>query len=861
MARKRRLCCGCGYVPTVTIAVLAFGLVAVAANLYVLHPRGVRGKLSCSCMIWIYCLPFLGIALADCRGHCPQKGHGIRLLQQHQRLGRNGMHSLENAQEVSLHSSSLQVLSEPVELPTLHSEVSGDGSLAFVRFEHRGRLHRYNLSSFNVYSKDALALAHTAQGAEPLMTLPRGFRSRVPGAWATAWLQRGTVSGIFEDDKGRIMRIAIAEHSRIHQLQLLVINASEALVKKEHSPDGGELEKVSDSGWIIPDRTGLPLEEAMASLDPATWGCYSGDANLHDFVIGTVADVEAWRKHGDDLQTGGDRDTGRAWEGCWPNKVSRTSDGQGHTAEHALSGHAGYVAHAAVDAGAGDINGPHAAATAVVHASHDDAGAGQESHDATGFHGLGRAYNAPSDGYNDWTARQQAEGDHHGGCRNQPGRASAKGRPVEKAAPKKGGDPPDDDDDYEYESSYEYEGDEDPAEEETVTNDPSVGVTPRSAHREEPEERAGRARQGARRAPEEGAPAEDAHPRKMDCPLPFEQNRLRRGPRPSIRSRYQPSSKLLEETQRMRRCYLSCGNSRQKLSDAKRRWAVQAARQSRPILAKIFQNPSGRNGWKSLGGRCMKTPWTSRPSDASDVPRGLQEECPHAFKDLKWGANGSAQWADCRRCKLRKCLYYSVTHGALMEGAEPNLEGLIILDTGCRTAVAGRAWHDAFMAKLYALNLEWFSVEHEEVFRFGAGKPVLCTEAGLSDPTWNEQVMAAPGSGGIPHRQPSAGLPCIGRAIRAGALECQDGLPSAEDFCVRWQLAGVEVVPYEAWNFECCARPRSPRSGVERQGTGRAEAAPHLRSIQHGAVAGSTPNSGVHATTGPIYGVHGRAVK
>jgi len=49
--------------------------------------------------------------------------------------------------------------------------------------------------------------------------------------------------------------------------------------------------QVSDSGWIIPvpwrnfataiassgavateDRTGLPMEEAMASLDPTTWG-------------------------------------------------------------------------------------------------------------------------------------------------------------------------------------------------------------------------------------------------------------------------------------------------------------------------------------------------------------------------------------------------------------------------------------------------------------------------------------------------------------------------------------------------------------------------------------------------------------
>ena len=39
--------------------------------------------------------------------------------------------------------------------------------------------------------KDVLALAHTARGAEPLMTAPRGYRSRVPGAWATAWLQKG----------------------------------------------------------------------------------------------------------------------------------------------------------------------------------------------------------------------------------------------------------------------------------------------------------------------------------------------------------------------------------------------------------------------------------------------------------------------------------------------------------------------------------------------------------------------------------------------------------------------------------------------------------------------------------------------
>eukprot|EP00434_Breviolum_minutum_P039923 symbB.v1.2.035465.t1/scaffold4779.1/size34930/6 len=167
-------------------------------------------------MIWVYSLPLLGIVLADCSGgHCPQKGHrGVRLLQQHQRLGRHGAHRSEDAPKVSLHSSALQVLSEPVELPTLHSEVSEDGSLASVHFEHLGRQHRYTLTSFSVYSKDALAVAHTAQGEEPLMTQSGAFKSRVPGAWATAWLQQGKVSGLFEDDAGRIMRINTAEHSR-----------------------------------------------------------------------------------------------------------------------------------------------------------------------------------------------------------------------------------------------------------------------------------------------------------------------------------------------------------------------------------------------------------------------------------------------------------------------------------------------------------------------------------------------------------------------------------------------------------------------------------------------------------------------
>ena len=57
------------------------------------------------------------------------------------------------------------------------------------------------------------------------------------------------------------------------------------------------------------------------------------------------------------------------------------------------------------------------------------------------------------------------------------------------------------------------------------------------------------------------------------------------------------------------------------------------------------------------------------------------------------------------------------------------------MDTGCRTAVAGQRWHERYQSHLRALGLQWLSVEHEEVFRFGAGRPVLSTEAKIY-PIW-----------------------------------------------------------------------------------------------------------------------------
>ena len=139
-----------------------------------------------------------------------------------------------------------------------------------------------------------------------------------------------------------------------------------------------------------------------------------------------------------------------------------------------------------------------------------------------------------------------------------------------------------------------------------------------------------------------------------------------------------------------------------------------------------------------------------RLSEASDVPTKAQETCHHPYERLAWGANGAAHWASCRACGLRKVLYYSHMHGAMVvsrkERKEKHQEALsadireahevmmattteVILDTGCRTAVAGEEWHKAFQATLAEKGLSWDCMSHEEVFRFGAGKPVLSTEA------------------------------------------------------------------------------------------------------------------------------------
>ena len=84
-----------------------------------------------------------------------------------------------------------------------------------------------------------------------------------------------------------------------------------------------------------------------------------------------------------------------------------------------------------------------------------------------------------------------------------------------------------------------------------------------------------------------------------------------------------------------------------------------------------------------------------RLSEASDIPDHNQDACPHEMNHLRWGANSSAHWATCKKCGLKKVLYYSMEHGALV--ADP--EVWIIKEIKCGSAA--QAWSMAIGRDLH----------------------------------------------------------------------------------------------------------------------------------------------------------------
>ena len=109
-----------------------------------------------------------------------------------------------------------------------------------------------------------------------------------------------------------------------------------------------------------------------------------------------------------------------------------------------------------------------------------------------------------------------------------------------------------------------------------------------------------------------------------------------------------------------------------------------------------------RSDCRSSEGNSMRTLWTREEESRSQRRRHCLP-----WEDLKWGASGKAHWATCGKCRLKKVLYYSMQHGALVMAAEEEpvwlLEGAessIILDTvaaallwldGCGTSNTSRS--------------------------------------------------------------------------------------------------------------------------------------------------------------------------
>jgi len=79
-------------------------------------------------------------------------------------------------------------------------------------------------------------------------------------------------------------------------------------------------------------------------------------------------------------------------------------------------------------------------------------------------------------------------------------------------------------------------------------------------------------------------------------------------------------------------------------------------------------------------------------------------------------------------------IYFSERHGAWIvqhpapSAPEPTSDvfltltpGMAIMDSGCRTAVAERQWHESFQQQLRSLGLTWLEESEKKRFQFGSG--------------------------------------------------------------------------------------------------------------------------------------------
>lgn len=251
---------------------------------------------------------------------------GLQLLQHTQQLG--SAIGMESTATSTLHSADLEgSLRAPELLQEVRADVSEDGQSAVVSLLHNGRRYRYNLFAFSVFADAGEAWAQDEKGLQRLdVSKPRTFKSRTSNSWASAMLYKdGSITGLFDDGEGRIMHINHADGAPLGVVSLLdahvgdgkahivqrlspamVLGSSNQSIATTSSPfikvedPGSEWPNASADVEVLPE---FPHELNDNFAGQKWWpGCFAGDASLHDFKIGIIADVDAWQEHGSSLQ-------------------------------------------------------------------------------------------------------------------------------------------------------------------------------------------------------------------------------------------------------------------------------------------------------------------------------------------------------------------------------------------------------------------------------------------------------------------------------------------------------------------------------------------------------------------------------
>lgn len=187
----------------------------------------------------------------------------------------------------------------------LRTSLSDSAGRATVEFLHGGRSYQYRLSSFSVYTDDAMVTEYTDHGEVPLSKAGAGtFRSEESGKTAFAVItNNNSVSGLFEVEGGALVEVMPSNEANgtggvllqgghsLHRISL--IHPASLLfggVKTPQEPesDGKEIEH------------NVPHDHGSAKWFP---GCYPGDSAMHELTLGIICDKFLYDRPGYGSQT------------------------------------------------------------------------------------------------------------------------------------------------------------------------------------------------------------------------------------------------------------------------------------------------------------------------------------------------------------------------------------------------------------------------------------------------------------------------------------------------------------------------------------------------------------------------------